>query len=264
MIPYPVCNHENAPKDWAAIPAGKFLMGSPESEEGRRNDERQHWVKVLAFDMLKTPVTWGMYRKFCEAIGRDLPEAPFWGIHDDHPVVNVSYWDAVDYCEWLSRETGWKIRLPTEAEWEYACRAGTETPFWTGETISTDQANYDGNSTYGRGKKGVYNQRTTEVDRFAPNPWGLYDMHGNVWEWCASEYDKDYGGGECQDASWGRGSGRLRVMRGGSWSFRPYALRAACRLRIAPVFRSENAGFRLVRLNDHSTSIHGKNGNKQG
>ena len=249
------------PEDWAAIPAGKFLMGSPEDEEERHDNERQHWVKVSAFDMLKTPVTFAMYDRFCEATGREKPDDLGWG-RADRPVINVSYWDAVDYCEWLSGETGWKIRLPTEAEWEYACRAGTETPFWTGETISTKQANYDGHYVYGEDgvwmlrqlaidlgikPKDVYRKRTTPVDRFDSNPWGLHDMHGNVWEWCASEYDKRYGGRECQDASSDRSNDTKRVLRGGSWHNEPGWLRSASRNWSAPDNRNDNRGFRLAR-----------------
>ncbi len=236
------------PEDWAAIPAGKFLMGSPEDEEGRSDDddERQHWVKVSAFDLLKTPVTFAMYDRFCEATGRDKPNDMGWG-RSDRPVINVSYWDAVDYCEWLSGETGWKIRLPTEAEWEYACRAGTETPFWTGETISTEQANYDGNATYGSGEEGLYRRKTTPVDLFDPNPWGLHDMHGNVWEWCASEYDESYGGLERLDASRDRSNGAYRVLRGGSWDYQPEWLRSASRSKSNPINRKYWWGFRLAR-----------------
>jgi len=186
--------------DWADIPAGEFMMGSPESEQSRNDNERRHHVEVASFKMLKTPVTFVMYDAFCSNTGKDKPEDKDWG-RANRPVIYVSYWDAVDYCAWLSKKTKWSVRLPTEAEWEYACRAGTTTPFWTGKTISTDQTNYNGNFTYGDGSKGIHREKTTTVDMFQPNPWGLHDMHGNVLEWCASEFDEGYGGMELRDAS---------------------------------------------------------------
>ena len=231
---------------WAAIPDGEFLMGSPEDEEGRRADERQHRVQVAAFQMLKTPVTFVMFDVFCGATGREQPKDQGWG-RADRPVIWVSYWDAVDYAAWLSMQTGWTCRLPTEAEWEYACRAGSVTPFWTGATISPDQANYNGNYPYGRGPKGIYRDKTTPVDQFPPNPWGLKDMHGNVWEWCASKYDATYVGLERQDASRGRLSQDARALRGGSWSDLPAWVRSAFRNWSAPTNRFGNAGFRLAR-----------------
>jgi formylglycine-generating enzyme required for sulfatase activity len=233
---------------WAAIPAGEFLMGSPEREEGRRPDERQHRVQVAPFQMLKTPVTFAMFDAFCAATGREQPKDQDWG-RADRPAIWISYWDAVDYAAWLSMQTGWTCRLPTEAEWEYACRAGRATPlpFWTGATIRPDQANYNGHYPYGSGPKGVYREKTTPVDQFPPSPWGLKDMHGNVWEWCASKYDATYVGLERQDATRGRLSQDARALRGGSWSDLPAWLRSAFRNWSAPTNRFGNAGFRLAR-----------------
>ncbi|MEW8027746.1 MAG: formylglycine-generating enzyme family protein [Candidatus Thiodiazotropha sp.] len=233
---------------WVPIQCGRFLMGSPETEGERKDSERQHWVKVDEFEMMKTPVTWAMYLAYCEATSRELPTEPEWGRPKDHPVVNVSYWDAVDYAQWLSEQTGWLCRLPTEAEWEYACRAGTTTPFWTGETISTDQANYDGNYAYGSGCKGVYNKRTTPADLYPANTWRLHDMHGNVSEWCASVFDEHYGGKESDDASQDRTNNRLRVLRGGSWTSKPVRARSAARTRFDPFERTYSWGFRLARI----------------
>ena len=231
--------------DWADITSGNFLMGSPESEESRNDDERQHNVEVATFQMLKTPVTFVMFDAFCEATGRDKPKDQGWG-RANRPVINVSYWDAVDYCEWLTKETDWHVRLPTEAEWEYACRAGTTTPFWTGSTISTDQANYYGKFIYGNGSKGIYREKTNPVDMFQANPWGLYDMHGNVWEWCTSEYDEDYGKMERCDARKDHSNNTYRELRGGSWSYCPRHLRSAIRYRARSAYSSLNIGFRLV------------------
>ncbi|TVR59242.1 MAG: hypothetical protein EA420_16295 [Candidatus Competibacteraceae bacterium] len=234
--------------DWADIPAGEFLMGSPESEEGRDSDERPHRVRVAAFQMLRTPVTFAMYDAFCAATGREPPKDQGWG-RADRPVINVSYWDAVDYADWLSGATGWRCRLPTEAEWEYACRAGTTTPFWTGNALTTKQANYNGSVVpYGGAPQGLYREKTTPVRLFPANPWGLHDMHGNVWEWCASEYDPGYAGLEQGDASGDRHNHSFRVLRGGSWNLNARSLRCAQRNWFYPVYRILLRGFRLARI----------------
>jgi formylglycine-generating enzyme required for sulfatase activity len=160
-------------------------------------------------------------------------------------VIHVSYWDAVDYADWLSERTGRPCRLPTEAEWEYACRAGTTTPFWTGETLTMEQVNY--HYAYGSGPEGVYRRQTTPVRLFPPNPWGLHDMHGNVWEWCASAYDADYTARERHDASRDRANDGPRSLRGGSWVDQPARMRSAVRGRYAPSGRFSFTGFRLAR-----------------
>ena len=161
------------------IPAGTFMMGSPETEANRESHEVRHQVAISKpFYLGVYAVTQAQYRM---VMGVNLSK--FKG--DNLPVESVSWNEAVEFCQKLSANTDRKVRLPTEAEWEYACRAGTTTPFNTGDTISTDQANYDGNHTYGNGSKGVFREKTTPVGSFPPNAWGLYDMHGNVWEWCS-------------------------------------------------------------------------------
>ena len=165
---------------------------------------------------------------------------------DNHPVVGVSWNDVMLYVDWLSEQSGQQYRLPTEAEWEYACRAGMATPFCFGEMIGTDQANYDGNYVYGKGRKGSYRQQTVEVGQFPANAWGLHDLHGNVWEWTCSEYDEKYGGAELRGVS-DRNSGGRRVLRGGSWGLGPGWLRAAARLWNYPRGWSNFIGFRLAR-----------------
>jgi formylglycine-generating enzyme required for sulfatase activity len=226
------------------IPGGRFLMGSPENEAGRKNDERQHEVEVESFAIGQYAVTFEEYDRFAQATGRSKPKDQGWG-RGRHPVINVTWQDAVAFAEWLSAQTGEHYRLPTEAEWEFACRAGTTTPFHFGETISTDLANYDGNYTYGNGKKGVYRKRTVEVGQFPANAWGLYDMHGNVWEWTASVYDEQYGGAELQvSAASAAGS---RGVRGGSWGINPQYLRSANRNRSWPDEAGSFQGFRLAR-----------------
>jgi formylglycine-generating enzyme required for sulfatase activity len=138
-------------------------------------------------------------------------------------------------------------RLPSEAEWEYACRAGTTTPFSFGTTISTAQANYHGEYTYGAGKKGEYRQKTTPVGSFPANAFGLHDMHGNVWEWCEDVWNANYNGAPKDGSAWLTGGDSLRVLRGGSWSVYPIRLRSADRYRNGPTDRSLNVGFRLAR-----------------
>jgi len=227
------------------IPAGRFLMGSPEDEAERRNDERQHEVEIAQpFALGQYPVTFDEYARFCVATGRDQPDDFGWG-RGRRPVINVSWHDALAYCAWLSDQTGQSYRLPTEAEWEYACRAGTTTPFYFGDTLNTNQANYDGDYTYGAGRKGQYREHTTPVGQFPANAWGLYDMHGNVYEWTGSVYDEDYSGAEQRRAD-ARESGD-RVVRGGSWLDTPFRLRPACRGRDTPDLRYLNQGFRISR-----------------
>ena len=170
---------------------------------------------------------------------------------DRDPVVWVSWEDAKAYCAWLAERTGEPYRLPSEAEWEYACRAGTTTPFWTGPTISTAQANYDGNHVYGSGAKGVYRQRTVAVDEpsFPPNPFGLHHMHGNVWEWVEDCWHDSYVGAPSDGSAWISGclDPTRRVLRGGSWYGNPRILRSAIRYGGAPEDRSSLTGFRVAR-----------------
>ncbi len=157
-----------------AIPGGSFLMGSPCDEKGRRdNEEPQHEVNVPSFYLGKYAVTQAQW----QAIMGNNP-AKFEG--ENRPVEAVSWLEAVEFCQKLSEKLGEEYRLPSEAEWEYACRAGTTTPFHFGATITTELANYSGNSTYGSESEGQYRKETTEVGSFPPNAFGLYDMHGNV------------------------------------------------------------------------------------
>jgi formylglycine-generating enzyme required for sulfatase activity/predicted nucleic acid-binding Zn ribbon protein len=239
---------EIADGDWVLINGGEFLMGSPVDEKDRFDCERQHKVRVNTFEMLKTPVTFAMYDAYCEIHDFDRPNDEGWG-RGSRPVINVDYWRVVQYCQWLKKQTGWQVRLPTEAEWEYACRAGTTTPFWTGETITTEQANFDGSypSYYTGGEKGVRRGMTTPVGEFPANPWGLHDMHGNVWEWCSSEYDEAYGGMELLSACLHSENQNPRVVRGGSWSNVASVVRSASRNKLSPKLHFLKVGFRLVR-----------------
>jgi formylglycine-generating enzyme required for sulfatase activity len=238
--------------EMVALPVGQFLMGSPEDEEGRSSDEGpQHRVIIgyrLAIGLY--PVMFDEYDHFCADTKREKPEDANWG-RGRRPVINISWRDAQAYVDWLAKKTSQPYRLPSEAEWEYACRAGTATPFSFGATISTDQANYNGNYTYGKGTKGEYQERTTKVGSFPPNPWGLYDMHGNVWEWVEDVWHESYEGAPADGAAWTDGGGKqsshLRVYRGGSWNNNPRGLRSAFRFRESPVYRCIDLGFRVVR-----------------
>jgi formylglycine-generating enzyme required for sulfatase activity len=163
---------------------------------------------------------------------------------ESHPVVYVSWNDAKAFCEWLSKKNGRRFRLPTEAEWEYACRAGTATPFHTGSTISTDMANYDGGDSYGDGPRGICRESTVEVGRFKPNAWGLHDMHGNVCEWCA-DFSADYPLYTEKDPR-GPVSGDMRVARGGGFYDGAGEIRSAFRHAAPPDGRYPGMGFRVV------------------
>lgn len=239
---------EIAEENWALIHGGEYLMGSPAEEKERFDFERQHPVQINTFEMLKTPVTFAMYDAYCEIRDLTKPNDEGWG-RETRPVINVDYWSAIQYCSWLKKQTGWQVRLPTEAEWEYACRAGTITPFWNGQAISTEQANFDGSypSLYRAGEKGVRRGATTPAGQFPANPWGLYDMHGNVWEWCSSEYDDNYGGMELLSACHHPENPNPRVVRGGSWHNVPSVLRSASRNKLSPKLHYLKVGLRLVR-----------------
>ena len=206
---------------FAWCPPGTFLMGSPAAELERSDDETQHRVTLTQGYWLGTyPVTQAQW----QAVMGSNP-SNFKG--NTLPVDSVSWDDCQELVKNLSQKTGKRFRLPTEAEWEYACRAGTTTPFHFGETISTDQANYDGNYTYGKGKKGADRQKTTPVDSFPANAWGLYDMHGNVFEWC-QDWDGPYPSIDIKDPQ-GADNGTARVWRGGSWCNYPRICRSAFR-----------------------------------
>ncbi|GHV79961.1 hypothetical protein AGMMS49944_17520 [Spirochaetia bacterium] len=248
------------PDGFVKINGGTFLMGSPSSEAERGNREVQHKVTVSGFYMGKYEVT---QREYEAVMGTN----PSYFKGPNLPVETVSWFDAVEYCNKRSQREGltaaytisgsgnnrtvsWNrnasgYRLPTEAEWEYACRAGTATPFSTGNNITTSQANYDGNSPYNSNAKGTYREKTTAAGSFTPNSWGLYDMHGNVWEWCWDWYD-DYSNG-AQTEPTGAASGSYRVLRGGGWLYSAHFLRSAYRLSATPSYRTNLYGFRVVR-----------------
>ena len=224
------------------IRPGTFRMGSPSDEPGRNNNETQHQVTITKpFYMQTTEVTQGQWR----AIMGNNPSY-FSNCIDGCPVENVSWNDTQEFIRRLNQKEGGSIyRLPTEAEWEYAARAGTSTPFNTGNCLSTDQANYNGNYPLFGCSKGLYREKTIRVGSFSPNAWGLYDMSGNVWEWC-QDWKGDYPSGSVTDPA-GPLSGSSRVNRGGGWGGNAKNCRSASRGGSAPGGRGSGIGFRLSR-----------------
>jgi formylglycine-generating enzyme required for sulfatase activity len=223
------------------IPPGSFIMGSPKGEEGRellRTNEAQHKVTLSkGFFMGVHTVTQEQWKK---VMGKN--PSRFKGTQN-LPVENVSWLDCQDFIKELRAIDKKPYRLPFEAEWEYACRAGTTTPFSFGETISTDQANYNGEFTFGKGTKGVYRKKTMPVGSFPANAFGLYEMHGNVVQWCQDWYG-EYRRQEAVNPQ-GPEKGELRVLRGGSWGGDPQSCRSAARGRLDPGRRDDVCGFRV-------------------
>ncbi len=245
--------------EMVAIPGCTFTMGSPETETDSIDSERpQHQVIVNPFFMGKYPITQAQWQAVAalEQIYRELNPDPSNFKGSDRPVEQVSWYDVVEFCDRLAKATGRDYRLPSEAQWEYACRAGTNTPFHFGETITTDLANYDGtddkenkwSGSYGRDPKGIYRQETTSVGKFeVANIFGLSDMHGNVLEWCADEWHENYQNAPSSASTWNNNSdGKYRMLRGASWIIIPRFCRSAFRSRYVPEYRDFNLGFRVV------------------
>ena len=278
------------------IPPGRFWMGSPGNEPKRQEREGpQHLVQVPGTFMSQTPITQAQWREVAgwragpgESWGRLLePEPSFfqpsphpmaknWGTgmfsllpgeanSDQRPVDNVSWLDVSEFCNRLSQRTGRQYTLPSEAQWEYACRAGTSSPFHFGATITSALVNYDGSTTYADGPKGVYRRQTTPVGMFPANAWGLYDMHGNVWEWCLDHWHESYEGAPTDGSAWlnisepkqtektnkrndSASDEGTRLLRGGSWFDDPRNCRSAARYHFQPDLAPLSVGFRVVCL----------------
>jgi formylglycine-generating enzyme required for sulfatase activity len=244
----------------APVPAGLFLMGSPRDEEGRGEDEEQHRVHITR------PFYLGVYPVTQEEYLRVMANNPSWfalagsgkgrveGLDTRRfPVEMVTWMEADEFCRRLSalpaeRRAGRGYRLPTEAEWEHACREGgrAAAAFHFGPALSSREANFDGGRPHGGAARGPYLRRTAEVGSYPPNALGLYDLHGNVLEWCADWYGPDhYGRGPAEDPP-GPAAGDRRVVRGGAWSYGAATCRSACRTAVAPGTRNGNIGFRVV------------------
>jgi formylglycine-generating enzyme len=225
------------------IEPGEFWMGSPETEEGRKADEQRHHVALTrGFWLANTACAQALWQAVMGNNPSDFTGDPL------RPLETVS-WNMVQegFLPELSRLVpGLDAGLPTEAQWEYACRAGTETPFSFGENITTRQANFDGNYPYAGAPRGEYKKKTVPVKSLAPNPWGLYEMHGNIWEWCVDGYGF-YGADDATDPTGAVGAA-TRVLRGGYWSSLAKDLRAATRDFLLPGFRNNSLGFRVCRV----------------
>lgn len=246
--------------EMVSIAGGKFQMGAPKDEEASQEDERpQHLVAVKPFFMGRYPITQAQWRAiaFLPKIKRDLARDPSCFKGDNRPVERVSWYEAMEFCERLSQKTGREYRLPSEAEWEYACRARTSTPFHFGKTATTNLANYCGEDqkingvlyqgTYSNEPCGVYRKQTTEVGSFPANGFGLYDMHGNVWEWCADYEHEGYQDAPSDASSWlNDGNSAYRILRGGSWDSFPHLCRSASRFSEDATITDKQFGFRVV------------------
>jgi formylglycine-generating enzyme required for sulfatase activity len=260
-------DHEDGP-EMVVVPTGEFMMGSPETERERYKHEGPlRKVKIgRPFAVGRHAVTRGQFAAFVNITNYKIEGATIWtgsdwkfdpnkswrnsGFRqdDNHPVASLSWDDAQEYAEWLSRLTGQRYRLLSEAEWEYVARAGTMTPFWWGSSIAPTQANYDGNFVYeGGGAKGEYRQATVPVGTFEPNAWGLYNVHGNVWEWCEDNWHDSYNVAPVDGSAWSQGGHAGCVLRGGSWLLSPQYLRSAARSWSSSVHWNSGIGFRLGR-----------------
>ncbi|PZO48234.1 MAG: sulfatase-modifying factor protein [Phormidesmis priestleyi] len=254
------------------IPGGKFLMGAAKGEDGASDDKYllttefwigaakgeagaskdeypQHKVTVPEFWMGRHAVTQAQWQAVAalSKVERDLVGDPAHFEGAQRPVEQVSWDEAMEFCQRLSKKSQWAYRLPSEAQWEYACRAGTTTPFYFGPTMTTDLANYDGKSTYGKAAKGNYRKQTTDVGSFKPNSFGLYDVHGNVWEWCLDGWHDSYKRAPTNGSGW-KSSDERKVLRGGSWDNQPTSCRAANRNWSTCVVRNYGIGFRVIAI----------------
>ncbi|MBM5818389.1 MAG: formylglycine-generating enzyme family protein [Cyanobacteria bacterium K_Offshore_surface_m2_239] len=275
----------NLPLLWIA--GGEFVMGSPPDELERLDPEGpQHRVRLAGFWLGQTPVTQAQWRAVARLVPplgerwqRQLPANPSRfqpegektsagnfsllpgeANTNQRPVEQVSWHDAMEFCRrvetLLPVACGLRCTLPSEAQWEYACRAGTSTPFHFGETITPELANYLGSYTYANGPKGEYRQQTTPVGMFPANDWGLHDMHGNVWEWCLDHWHESYDEAPFDGRAWLASDGqdpkaegeRERLLRGGSWFSYPRDCRSARRIHSLPDYASYGVGFRVVCL----------------
>jgi formylglycine-generating enzyme required for sulfatase activity len=239
------------------IPPGHFVMGSPPGEAERRDNEGpQHLVKLEGFWMGQTPITQAQWR---QVMGTNPSEFQGdWADQDQRPVELVSWEQAMAFCAKLRERTGRHYSLPSEAQWEYACRAGTTTPFHCGATLISELANFCTSSTNGAAPKVDYWGQTSTVEQFPANRWGLLDPHGNVWEWCLDDWHSSYHGAPEDGRAWlarqglsrleREGGGGDRLLRGGSWLRVPEECRAAYRGWFRPDSRVINVGFRVCCL----------------
>jgi formylglycine-generating enzyme required for sulfatase activity len=247
--------------DMVQIPGGRLMMGAAKGEEGAYDDESpQHEVMVEGFAIGKFAVTQAQWKAIAQLPKAkiDLKPDPSNFKGANRPIEQVSWDEAIEFCDRLSRKTQKTYRLPSEAQWEYACRSGTTTPFHFGETITTDLANFDGtdwehegktySGSYAKAPKGEYRKTTIDVGSFPPNAFGLYDMHGNAWEWCMDTWHSSYDRAPDNGSAWIDKSSENRLIRGGSWYSLPHYCRSAYRYRLDPANRLNDLGFRVICL----------------
>lgn len=237
--------------EMVAIPGGSFIIGSSENEEGRYETESpQNQVQVQPFFIGKYLITQAQWKAVATLpkVNIDLKPDPSHFKGNKRPVENISWDEAMEFCARLSFKLDKSYRLPTEAEWEYACRARTTTPFSCGGTITTDLANFNGDYTYGYAAKGQYRAETSEVGIFPPNAFGLYDMHGNVWEWCQDKWHDNYNQVPDEESTWvvNNDGDDFFVVRGGSWGSLPRCCRSSRRDKLARDGKNGILGFRVV------------------
>ena len=225
--------------EMVVIPAGVFHMGSPRHVDSM-DEQPQHLVTVKSFMMSQFLITQAQWKT---VMGK-LPPCRF---KVDHlPVERISWNDANKFCQQLSKRSGRNYYLPSEAQWEYSCRAGTVTPFSFGETLTVEVANFNGEHTFGEEPRGFYFHSTSEGGKFPPNAFGLYDMHGNLWEWCEDNWLDDYSSSPRDSSSYQDKDSRYRVARGGSWHEPPGLCRSTTRLRVVQTDADEFMGLRVV------------------
>lgn len=236
--------------EMVVVPAGELIMGSPMSKPDRSPEEQPQHTVVFAepFAVGRFSVTFDEWDACVAARGCDghVPSDEGWG-RGRRPVINVSWYDAKAYVAWLARTTGADYRLLSEAEWEYAARAGTATPYWWGTSLSTSRANYNGHVVSAANAAGEYRRQTLPVDAFEPNPWALYQVHGNVYDWVEDCFNATYQGAPQDGSVWRTGDCDRRGHRGGSWFSNPWALRSAARHRNFAFTRFDFIGFRVAR-----------------
>ncbi|UNU23926.1 formylglycine-generating enzyme family protein [Microcoleus vaginatus] len=248
MMGSPATEEDGVMLEMVYIPGGTFMMGSPAPEDSFESP--QHQVTVPAFFAGKYPITQAQW----QAVMGNNPSCLK---GEKLPVAGVSWQDAVEFCGKLSQKTGKKYRLLSEAEWEYACRAGTTTPFHFGETITPELVNYvhyDGSSPYATAPKILYPEQTSDVGIFPPNVFGLYDMHAQVWEWCRDRWHSNYNGAPTDGSSWETGTDNKRVLRGGSWDEYVVLCRCAYRYSKSADSRCTKWGFRVAVASVSSSS----------
>ena len=236
--------------EMVAIQSGKFTMGPSRGEtQAKESEFPHHRVKVSSFFMSKNPITQSQWAAIAALpkVNRELNPDPSHFSGADLPVESISWLEAVEFCDRLSQHTGRQYQLPSEAQWEYACRAGTETPFNTGETITSQLADYVGTYSYKSEPVGKYRQSTVSVGRFSPNAFGLQDMHGNVWEWCADGWHSSYRGAPRDGQAWTAArSSPMRTIRGGGWLDAPASIRSASRSGYDGTALNRTIGFRVT------------------